>query len=142
MKPLTVRTIVMCYERNRSPRSDPNAVENLEWTSSCSVTTPSLTWSIRRSKQHVIRYLCDEFINVLFESSDISLWIGFYFIFVGTCINKWLILFQKSAAVHVARHCPSTRTERIFMDWLWWILQGLPFTHLVKFWNVFAEAQH
>ncbi|KDR15241.1 TBC1 domain family member 24 isoform X3 [Zootermopsis nevadensis] len=43
----------------------------------------------------------------------------------------------KSAAVHVARHCPSTRTERIFMDWLWWILQGLPFTHLVRVMDCF-----
>ena len=47
-----------------------------------------------------------------------------------------VISFQKSAAVHLARHCPSTRTERIFMDWLWWILQGLPFTHLVSYCNL------
>jgi len=47
-----------------------------------------------------------------------------------------VISFQKSAAVHLARHCPSTRTERIFMDWLWWILQGLPFTHLVSYFNL------
>jgi hypothetical protein len=47
----------------------------------------------------------------------------------------WLISLQKSAAANLARHCPSTRTERIFMDWLWWILQGLPFTHLVSFWD-------
>ena len=47
-----------------------------------------------------------------------------------------VITFQKSAAVHLARHCPSTRTERIFMDWLWWILQGLPFTHLVSYCNL------
>jgi hypothetical protein len=52
----------------------------------------------------------------------------------------WLISLQKSAAVHVARHCPSTRTERIFMDWLWWILQGLPFTHLVSFWDFTADS--
>lgn len=39
----------------------------------------------------------------------------------------------KSAAVHLARHCPSaTRAERIYMDWMWWILQGLPFNHLVR----------
>ncbi|XP_069691958.1 GTPase-activating protein skywalker isoform X2 [Periplaneta americana] len=43
----------------------------------------------------------------------------------------------KSAAVHVARHCPSTRTERMFIDWLWWILQGLPFTHLVRVMDCF-----
>ncbi|PSN30528.1 hypothetical protein C0J52_25531 [Blattella germanica] len=46
-------------------------------------------------------------------------------------------LFEKSAAVHLARHCPSTRAERIFMDWLWWILQGLPFTHLVRVMDCF-----
>ncbi|KAG8297303.1 hypothetical protein J6590_038912 [Homalodisca vitripennis] len=38
----------------------------------------------------------------------------------------------KNAAVHMQRHCPSTRTERIYMDWMWWILQGLPFNHLVR----------
>jgi hypothetical protein len=29
VEPLTVRTTVLCYERNWSPRSDPDAVENL-----------------------------------------------------------------------------------------------------------------
>lgn len=43
----------------------------------------------------------------------------------------------KSAAVHLARQCTSTRTERIFMEWLWWILQGLPFTHLVRVMDCF-----
>uniref|UniRef100_A0A1B6EBY2 TLDc domain-containing protein n=2 Tax=Clastoptera arizonana TaxID=38151 RepID=A0A1B6EBY2_9HEMI len=38
----------------------------------------------------------------------------------------------KSAAVHLSRHCPSTRAERIYVDWMWWILQGLPFNHLVR----------
>ncbi|XP_054281742.1 GTPase-activating protein skywalker isoform X3 [Macrosteles quadrilineatus] len=38
----------------------------------------------------------------------------------------------KNAAVHLQRHCPASRTERIYMDWMWWILQGLPFNHLVR----------
>ncbi|KAL1124173.1 hypothetical protein AAG570_001943, partial [Ranatra chinensis] len=39
----------------------------------------------------------------------------------------------KAAAVHLSRNCPtSTRAERIYMDWVWWILQGLPFNHLVR----------
>ncbi|XP_018575683.1 TBC1 domain family member 24 isoform X1 [Anoplophora glabripennis] len=46
--------------------------------------------------------------------------------------KKHVSLFQKSAAVHLQRHCSSTRSERIYMDWIWWILQGLPFQHLVR----------
>ncbi|KAI4502494.1 hypothetical protein M0802_002406 [Mischocyttarus mexicanus] len=38
----------------------------------------------------------------------------------------------KSAAVHLARHCSVSRAERIYMDWIWWILQLLPFQHLVR----------
>ncbi|XP_015185725.1 PREDICTED: TBC1 domain family member 24 isoform X2 [Polistes dominula] len=38
----------------------------------------------------------------------------------------------KSAAVHLARHCSGQRAERIYMDWIWWILQLLPFQHLVR----------
>ncbi|KAK7868598.1 hypothetical protein R5R35_008410 [Gryllus longicercus] len=43
----------------------------------------------------------------------------------------------KSAAVHLARHCPSARAERIYADWLWWILQDLPFNHLVRVMDCF-----
>lgn len=43
-----------------------------------------------------------------------------------------ILFFQKSAAAHLARHCSDARSERIYADWLWWILQGLPFTHLVR----------
>ncbi|XP_073987009.1 GTPase-activating protein skywalker isoform X7 [Rhodnius prolixus] len=38
----------------------------------------------------------------------------------------------KSAAVSLGRHCPSSRSERIYMDWIWWVLQSLPFNHLVR----------
>lgn len=38
----------------------------------------------------------------------------------------------KSAAVHLQRHCTSIKLERIYADWIWWILQGLPFQHLVR----------
>lgn len=38
----------------------------------------------------------------------------------------------KSAAVHLTRHCSVSRAERIYMDWIWWILQLLPFQHLVR----------
>uniref|UniRef100_A0A1Y1NBT4 Rab-GAP TBC domain-containing protein n=1 Tax=Photinus pyralis TaxID=7054 RepID=A0A1Y1NBT4_PHOPY len=38
----------------------------------------------------------------------------------------------KAAAVHLQRHCPTSRVERIYIDWIWWILQGLPFSHLVR----------
>ncbi|XP_063914625.1 GTPase-activating protein skywalker isoform X1 [Zophobas morio] len=43
----------------------------------------------------------------------------------------------KSAAVHLQRHCPSSRAERIYMDWIWWIFQGLPFQHLVRVMDCF-----
>ncbi|XP_075213185.1 GTPase-activating protein skywalker isoform X2 [Lycorma delicatula] len=39
----------------------------------------------------------------------------------------------KSAAVHLARCChPASKAERMYVDWMWWILQGLPFSHLVR----------
>ncbi|XP_065203238.1 GTPase-activating protein skywalker isoform X4 [Planococcus citri] len=39
----------------------------------------------------------------------------------------------KSASAHVARHCKTPRSlERLYSDWTWWILQGLPFHHLVR----------
>nr|CAD7458528.1 unnamed protein product [Timema tahoe] len=40
--------------------------------------------------------------------------------------------YCKSAAVHLTRHCEGSRAERIYSDWLWWILKGLPFNHLVS----------
>ncbi|KAG5871835.1 hypothetical protein JTB14_023024 [Gonioctena quinquepunctata] len=43
----------------------------------------------------------------------------------------------KSAAVHLQRNFPSNRSERIFMDWMWWIFQGLPFQHLVRVMDCF-----
>lgn len=45
----------------------------------------------------------------------------------------------KSAAVHLARHCSGSRAERIFMDWIWWILQLLPFQHLVRVMDCFLH---
>ncbi|XP_066143731.1 GTPase-activating protein skywalker isoform X3 [Euwallacea fornicatus] len=38
----------------------------------------------------------------------------------------------KGAAVHLQRHCSAGRAERVYMDWIWWIFQGLPFQHLVR----------
>ncbi|XP_008193065.1 GTPase-activating protein skywalker isoform X6 [Tribolium castaneum] len=43
----------------------------------------------------------------------------------------------KGAAVHLQRHCNSSRAERIYMDWIWWIFQGLPFQHLVRVMDCF-----
>lgn len=45
----------------------------------------------------------------------------------------------KSAAVHLARHCSGSRAERIYIDWIWWILQLLPFQHLVRVMDVFLH---
>ncbi|KAJ8920646.1 hypothetical protein NQ315_004785 [Exocentrus adspersus] len=53
------------------------------------------------------------------------------------CQSYSCFLFQKSAAVHLQRQCSSTRSERIYMDWIWWILQGLPFQHLVRIMDCF-----
>lgn len=39
---------------------------------------------------------------------------------------------QKSAIAYFQRICPNQKLERIFMDWCWWILAGLPFQHLVR----------
>ncbi|XP_070067853.1 GTPase-activating protein skywalker isoform X7 [Drosophila takahashii] len=38
----------------------------------------------------------------------------------------------KSATSYFQRICPGLKLERIFMDWCWWILAGLPFQHLVR----------
>uniref|UniRef100_A0A8D9DY28 TBC1 domain family member 24 n=2 Tax=Cacopsylla melanoneura TaxID=428564 RepID=A0A8D9DY28_9HEMI len=38
----------------------------------------------------------------------------------------------KSASAHLTRHRQGSRVERIYTDWVWWILQGLPFNHLVR----------
>ncbi|XP_056645909.1 GTPase-activating protein skywalker isoform X1 [Diorhabda sublineata] len=43
----------------------------------------------------------------------------------------------KSAAVHIQRHCAANRSEKIYMDWIWWIFQGLPFQHLVRVMDCF-----
>ncbi|GLV41527.1 skywalker [Carabus blaptoides fortunei] len=41
----------------------------------------------------------------------------------------------KSAAAHLARHCSSV--EKLYMDWMWWIIQDLPFNHLVRVMDCF-----
>ncbi|XP_033150860.1 GTPase-activating protein skywalker isoform X11 [Drosophila busckii] len=38
----------------------------------------------------------------------------------------------KSAIAYFQRICPGQKLERVFMDWCWWILAGLPFQHLVR----------
>lgn len=44
---------------------------------------------------------------------------------------------QKAAVIYLQRLCPGQRLERIFMDWVWWILGGLPFPHLVRVMDCF-----
>jgi hypothetical protein len=36
----------------------------------------------------------------------------------------------KSAVVYLQRICDNQKSERIFIDWCWWILGALPFPHL------------
>uniref|UniRef100_A0A0K8STK2 TBC1 domain family member 24 n=2 Tax=Lygus hesperus TaxID=30085 RepID=A0A0K8STK2_LYGHE len=38
----------------------------------------------------------------------------------------------KSAAATLSRHCPTSRAERIYTDWIWWVLHNLPFNHVVR----------
>ncbi|XP_055613160.1 GTPase-activating protein skywalker-like isoform X5 [Uranotaenia lowii] len=43
----------------------------------------------------------------------------------------------KSAVLYLTRLCPGQKSERIFMDWCWWIMGGLPFPHLVRVMDCF-----
>ncbi|XP_055540566.1 GTPase-activating protein skywalker isoform X5 [Wyeomyia smithii] len=43
----------------------------------------------------------------------------------------------KSAVLYLTRLCPGQKSERIFMDWCWWVLGGLPFPHLVRVMDCF-----
>lgn len=38
----------------------------------------------------------------------------------------------KNAVLYLQRLCQGQKAERIFIDWCWWILGGLPFPHLGK----------
>jgi len=38
----------------------------------------------------------------------------------------------KSAVGHIGKHCPIKKSEKMYMDWIWWIFQGLPFHHAVR----------
>lgn len=44
---------------------------------------------------------------------------------------------QKSAVAHLQRLYPGQKTERVFMNWTWWVLAGLPFPHLVRVMDCF-----
>ncbi|XP_058450988.1 GTPase-activating protein skywalker isoform X5 [Malaya genurostris] len=43
----------------------------------------------------------------------------------------------KSAVLYLTRLCPGQKSERVFMDWCWWVLGGLPFPHLVRVMDCF-----
>ncbi|CAO1320291.1 unnamed protein product [Diamesa serratosioi] len=43
----------------------------------------------------------------------------------------------KNAVLYLQRLCPSQKTERIYIDWCWWILGALPFPHLVRVMDCF-----
>ncbi|KAL5280881.1 TBC1D24 family protein [Megaselia abdita] len=38
----------------------------------------------------------------------------------------------KSAITHLQKLWPGQKLERVFMNWCWWILAGLPFQHIVR----------
>ncbi|XP_055304380.1 GTPase-activating protein skywalker isoform X2 [Sitodiplosis mosellana] len=43
----------------------------------------------------------------------------------------------KSAVAHLQRLYPGQKSERVFMNWTWWVLTGLPFPHLVRVMDCF-----
>lgn len=49
----------------------------------------------------------------------------------------FLIFHQKSAVNYLQRIHPGQKAERIFIDWTWWILAGLPFPHLIRVMDCF-----
>ncbi|XP_008556880.1 GTPase-activating protein skywalker isoform X1 [Microplitis demolitor] len=46
--------------------------------------------------------------------------------------------YVKSAAAHLSRHS-GMRGDRIYSDWIWWILQLLPFQHIVRVMDCFLH---
>lgn len=49
-------------------------------------------------------------------------------------------LLQKAASVHITRHTQgSPRGDKFYADWVWWILQMLPFQHLVRVMDCFLN---
>lgn len=46
---------------------------------------------------------------------------------------------QKSAVAHLQKMYPGQKSERIFMNWTWWILAGLPFPHLIRVMDCFLH---
>nr|XP_022914172.1 TBC1 domain family member 24 [Onthophagus taurus] len=43
----------------------------------------------------------------------------------------------KAAAGHLQRTSPQSKVERLYKNWIWWVLQELPFPHLVKVMDCF-----
>lgn len=60
-----------------------------------------------------------------------------------SCEDEIQLLFpiyfrlQKSAVAHLHRLHPGQKSERVFMNWTWWILAGLPFPHLIRVMDCF-----
>ncbi|CAH1707431.1 unnamed protein product [Chironomus riparius] len=40
--------------------------------------------------------------------------------------------YAKNSVLYLQRLCQGQKAERLFTDWCWWILGGLPFPHLVR----------
>uniref|UniRef100_A0A336KHD1 CSON007320 protein n=1 Tax=Culicoides sonorensis TaxID=179676 RepID=A0A336KHD1_CULSO len=45
----------------------------------------------------------------------------------------------KPAIMYLTRLCTGQKVERLFTDWMWWILSSLPFTHLVRVMDCFLH---
>jgi hypothetical protein len=67
-------------------------------------------------------------------------------LFLYFCSNEgtWKTVMQiakkyaKNTVLYLQRVCQNQKAERIFIDWCWWILGGLPFPHLGER----SERQH
>lgn len=41
--------------------------------------------------------------------------------------------YAKNPVLYLQRMCDNQKSERLFIDWCWWILGALPFPHLGEF---------
>ena len=44
--------------------------------------------------------------------------------------------YAKNSVLYLQRLCQGQKAERLFTDWCWWILGGLPFPHLGMRWAI------
>lgn len=50
--------------------------------------------------------------------------------------------YAKNAVLYLQRMCDNQKSERIFIDWCWWILGALPFPHLGECYAACCEIEN